>query len=157
MPATNIHTTYLKIAKVYAEMSYAKRRKVGAIIVKDQRIISTGYNGMVAGMSNDCEILEIKKIPVSVGMSRKEEVLVTKKEVIHAEANAILFAAKNGIPTDGATLYITVSPCIECAKMIVQSGIKEVYFLEEYKDTSGLDLLNKAGIVFHLGVNTNTL
>ena len=136
MPAVNLHVTYLKMAKVYSEMSYAKRKKVAAIVVKDGRIISTGYNGMPAGFDNECE-----SFSKSTQFSPQ-----TKPEVIHAEANAILFAAKNGQSTNDCVLYLTMSPCVECAKMIIQSGIKSVHYLENYRDASGVHLLTKANI-----------
>ena len=119
----------METAKVWAKESHCKRNQVGAVITKESRIISTGYNDMPSGMENICE-----------------ENGISKKEVIHAEANAILFAAKNGISTKGSTLYLTLSPCIECAKMIIQAGIKEVVYLTEYRDISGIELLKKCNI-----------
>ena len=116
-------------AQVWAEASYSERMKVGAVISKGGRIISTGYNGTPAGFDNRCE---------TEG--------VTNPEVVHAEENAILFCAKNGMATEGATLYTTVSPCGVCAKMIVVSGIKRVVYKEEYRDTSALDFLWEAGV-----------
>ena len=110
--------------------SHCERRQVGAIIARENRIISTGYNGTPVGLDNKCEDTQG----------------TTKRSVIHAEANAILFAAKHGVALEGTTLYVTTSPCIECAKMIVQSGIKRVWYSEAYKDTTGLDLLTIAGI-----------
>ena len=135
MPRIDIHQVYLRIAKNYSKMSYAKRNKVGAILTFNGRIVSTGYNGMPTKMTNSCEV----KIH-----DRKE--LVTRSEVIHAEMNAILFAAKNGQSTNDCILYVTLSPCVECAKAIIQSGIIKVYYIEPYRDTGGLDLLEFVGI-----------
>ena len=127
--------SYLKMAKVWGDLSYCKRRKVGALIVKDRMIISDGYNGTPSGFENICE----------------DEENYTKWYVLHAEANAIMKVAASTQSTNGATLYITLSPCKECSKLIHQSGIKRVVYCEEYKDTSGLDFLKKAGVelVFH--------
>jgi len=125
-----LDTRYLRMAKIWAENSYCKRRKVGAILVKDKMIISDGYNGTPAGFENICE----------------DENNKTKDYVLHAEANAITKVAKSNNSSDGATLYITTSPCIECSKLIIQSGIKRVVFSEDYRISSGLDLLKRAGI-----------
>lgn len=125
---------YMRMARIWAENSYCKRRKVGALIVKDKNIISDGYNGTPSGFKNICE-----------------EDGVTIPYVLHAEANAITKIAKSHNSSDGATLYVTASPCIECAKLIIQSGIKRVVYDEEYRLTDGIDLLKKAGIeVVHL-------
>jgi dCMP deaminase len=120
---------------VWGDLSYCKRRKVGALIVKDRMIISDGYNGTPSGFENICE----------------DDDNYTKWYVLHAEANAIMKVAASTQSTNGATLYITLSPCKECSKLIHQSGIKRVVYCEEYKDTSGLDFLKKAGVelVFH--------
>lgn len=159
-------------AIIWAKQSYCKRRKVGAILAKDGRIISNGYNGTVSGEDNNCEEYVTscfkcgKKIkldypgPTKVvcecgGTSsyneefleeHKSSFFKSKDSVIHAEANAILFAAKNGISTNGCTLYVTLSPCIECSKMIIQSGIKKVVYLSKYRDTTGIDFLINNGI-----------
>tara|TARA_R100000656_G_scaffold61465_1_gene47487 strand:- start:18007 stop:18402 length:396 start_codon:yes stop_codon:yes gene_type:complete len=124
------HNLYIDIAERVAQESYCERAKVGAILVKNKNIISMGYNGCPSGMSNVCEIDG-----------------VTKPEVLHAESNAILKCAKNGSSCDNAVLYCSYSPCFECAKLIIQSGIKEVYYSELYRDQSGLDLLQKANIL----------
>jgi len=129
---------YMKTARIFAELSSATRRHVGAIIVKDDRIISIGYNGMPSGWDNNCEYLEYQRFD--------EPILVTRPEVLHAESNAIAKLAKSTESGDGASMFITCSPCIECAKMIYQSGIKEVFYEEDYKSTQGLDFLNKCGI-----------
>ena len=121
---------YLHMARIWAENSYCQRRQVGALIVKDKMIISDGYNGTPAGFENVCE----------------DETGVTKPYVLHAEANAITKIARSGNNSDGATLYVTASPCIECAKLIIQAGIKRVIYGEHYRLTDGIDLLKRAGI-----------
>jgi len=121
---------YLKIAKEWAELSYCKRKKVGAIIVKERMIISDGYNGTPSGFENCCE----------------DEQGNTKWYVLHAEANAILKVARSTQSCKEATLYITLSPCKECSKLIYQAGITRVVYHIEYKDISGLDFLKKAGV-----------
>lgn len=122
--------SYLKMAHVWAENSYCVRRKVGALIVKNRMIISDGYNGTPSGFENICE----------------DETGATKAYVLHAEANAITKVAKSGNSSEGATLYITDSPCIECAKLIIQAGITRVVFDRKYRITDGLDLLKRAEI-----------
>ncbi len=122
--------SYIKMAHVWAENSYCERRKVGALIVKDRMIISDGYNGTPAGFENVCE----------------DDNGDTKPYVLHAEANAITKVAKSHNSSDGATLYITDSPCIECAKLIIQSGIKRVVYARKYRITDGLELLERAGV-----------
>ncbi|MBQ2878584.1 MAG: dCMP deaminase family protein [Bacteroidaceae bacterium] len=121
---------YMRMARIWAENSYCKRRQVGAIIVKDKMIISDGFNGTPSGFENICE----------------DENGLTKPYVLHAEANAITKIARSGNNSDGATLYVTASPCIECAKLIIQAGIKRVVYAEHYHLTDGIDLLNRAGI-----------
>ena len=123
-------SSYLEMAGIWARNSYCKRRQVGALIVKDKMIISDGYNGTPAGFENICE----------------EESGATKPYVLHAEANAITKVAKSGNSSLGATLYVTASPCMECAKLIFQSGIKRVVYKDEYRLTDGIDLLKRAGI-----------
>ncbi len=122
--------SYLKMAHVWAQNSYCERRKVGALIVKNRMIISDGYNGTPSGFENICE----------------DDSGTTKAYVLHAEANAITKVAKSGNSSEGATLYITDSPCIECAKLIIQSGIKRVVYDRKYRITDGLDLLERAGV-----------
>lgn len=124
----------METAKNAAKLSFAQRSKVGAILVKDGRIISTGFNGQPMGFDNCCEYTD------------ENGILVTKPTVIHAEANCIYFCAKNGIKTDGTTLYITLSPCKNCALAIIQAGIKKVYYDELYRDDSPLKLLKSSGI-----------
>ncbi len=121
--------SYLEMAEIWAQNSYCKRRKVGALLVKDRMIISDGYNGTPSGFENICE-----------------EDGVTKPYVLHAEANAITKVAKSGNSSEGATLYVTASPCLECSKLIIQSGIKRVVYRDEYRLTDGIDLLLRAGI-----------
>ena len=121
---------YLRMARIWAENSYCMRRKVGAIIVKDSMIISDGYNGTPSGFENVCE----------------DEEGHTKAYVLHAEANAITKVARSNNSSDGATLYVTASPCVECAKLIIQAGIHRVVFNELYRICDGIDLLNRAGI-----------
>jgi dCMP deaminase len=130
---------YMKTAKIFAGLSSARRKHVGAIIVKDDRIISIGYNGMPSGWDNNCE--DEISYPDAEGVT-----LRTKPEVLHAESNAIAKLAKSTESGDGASMFITCSPCIECAKMIYQVGIKEVFYGEDYKSDAGLAFLNKCGI-----------
>src|SRR3954466_10815845 len=122
---------YLRIAREWGQLSYCQRKKVGAIIVKDRMIISDGYNGTPSGFENCCE----------------DEEGLTRWDVLHAEANAILKVARSTQSCEGATLYITLSPCKECSKLIHQSGIKRVVYQMGYKDTSGIDFLAKAGVI----------
>ncbi len=121
---------YLRMARIWAENSYCKRRQVGAIIVKNSMIISDGFNGTPSGFENICE----------------DETGVTKPYVLHAEANAITKVARSNNSSDGSTLYVTASPCVECSKLIIQSGIKRVVFNELYRIADGIDLLKRAGI-----------
>ena len=121
---------YLKMAKEWAKLSYCHRRQVGALIVKDKMIISDGYNGTPTGFENVCE----------------DEENNTKWYVLHAEANAIMKVAASTQSCEGATLYITLSPCRECSKLIFQSGIKRVVYIVEYKDKTGIDFLKKSGL-----------
>lgn len=131
---------YLRMARIWAENSYCKRRQVGALIVKDQMIISDGYNGTPSGFENNCE----------------DENNVSLPYVLHAEANALTKVAKSNNSSEGATLYVTTSPCIECSKLIIQSGIVRVVFIEKYRVTDGLDLLERVGIdVVHIPVIGN--
>ena len=127
---------YLEMARIWAQNSYCQRRQVGALVVKDGMIISDGYNGTPSGFENICE----------------DDSNVTKPYVLHAEANAITKLARSSNNSEGATIYITASPCIECAKLIIQSGIKRVVYGEKYRLTDGVDLLERAGIeVVYLG------
>lgn len=121
---------YLRMARIWAENSYCQRRKVGAIIVKDSMIISDGFNGTPSGFENICE----------------DETGHTKPYVLHAEANAITKVARSNNSSNGATLYVTASPCLECSKLIIQAGIARVVFNELYRMSDGIELLNRAGI-----------
>jgi dCMP deaminase len=121
---------YLRMAKIWSENSYCSRRQVGALIVKDKMIISDGFNGTPSGFENICE----------------DTNGVTKPYVLHAEANAITKIARSSNSSDGATMYVTASPCIECAKLIIQAGIKRVIYSEKYRLEDGLELLRKANI-----------
>lgn len=128
---------YLRMARIWAENSYCQRRQVGALIVKDKMIISDGYNGTPSGFENVCE----------------DENGLTKPYVLHAEANAITKIARSGNNSDGATLYVTDAPCIECAKLIIQAGIKRVIYGKQYRLADGEELLRRAGIeVVFLGM-----
>ena len=129
---------YLRMAQIWAENSYCERRKVGALLVQDKMIISDGYNGTPAGFENICE----------------DENGATKPYVLHAEANAISKIAKSGNSSDGATLYVTTSPCIECAKLVIQAGIKRVVYAEPYRIDDGIQLLKRANIeILELPIN----
>ncbi len=121
---------YIQMARVWATNSYCKRRQVGALIVKDRMIISDGYNGTPSGFENECE----------------DENNRSKPYVLHAEANAITKVAKSNNSSEGATLYITASPCVDCAKLIIQAGIIRVVYADEYRIVDGIELLEKAGI-----------
>lgn len=126
----DLDVRYMRMARIWAENSYCKRRRVGALIVKDKMIISDGYNGTPSGFENVCE----------------DENNVTKPYVLHAEANAITKIARSGNNSDGATLYVTTSPCIECAKLIIQAGIRRVIYGEKYRIEDGINLLKRANI-----------
>lgn len=121
---------YMQMARIWAENSYCERRKVGALLVKNKMIISDGYNGTPSGFENVCE----------------DEDNRTKPYVLHAEANAITKVARSSNSSDGATLYVTASPCIECAKLIIQAGISRVVYGEKYRILDGVELLHRAGI-----------
>jgi len=137
---TVLDLRYLRMARIWAENSYCVRRKVGALVVKDKMIISDGYNGTPSGFENVCE----------------DDNNVTKPYVLHAEANAITKLARSSNNSDGSTLYVTAAPCIECSKLIIQSGIKRVVYGEKYRLEEGLDLLRKANIeVIYLNPEQN--
>lgn len=154
------HTNYyMAVAEAAANNSHAERKKVGACLVTKNQVILSGWNGMPAGMDNTCEEVDqhmftmyacftddsactIKGSPVREVISYK-----TRREVIHAEMNAISKAAREGVSTLGSTLFVTLSPCVECAKMLVASGVKEVVYKENYRDTSGIDFLKKCNVV----------
>ena len=125
-----LDSRYLRMARIWSENSYCQRRRVGALIVKDKRIISDGYNGTPSGFENVCE----------------DEDHLTKPYVLHAEANAITKIARSNNNSDGSTLYVTDSPCVECSKLIIQAGIRRVVSAREYRLTDGIELLRRAGI-----------
>ena len=125
-----LDSRYLRMARIWSENSYCQRRRVGALIVKDKRIISDGYNGTPSGFENVCE----------------DEDHLTKPYVLHAEANAITTIARSNNNSDGSTLYVTDSPCVECSKLIIQAGIRRVVYAREYRLTDGIELLRRAGI-----------
>ena len=127
---TKLDNRYMRMARIWAENSYCKRRQVGALLVKEKMIISDGYNGTPSGFENNCE----------------DANNLSKPYVLHAEANAISKVARSSNSSDGATLYVTASPCIECAKLIIQAGIKRVVYGEQYRLVDGLELLERAGI-----------
>lgn len=131
---------YLRMARIWSENSYCRRRKVGALIVKEKMIISDGFNGTPSGFPNICE----------------DESEVTFPYVLHAEANAITKVARSNNSSEGSTLYVTASPCVECAKLIIQAGIRRVVFSELYRITDGIDLLHMAGIeTVHIPIDDN--
>ena len=164
MPRIPIDKIYMQIAYQTAKLSYAERRKVGCIIVKDEQIVSFGYNGTPHGFENECESIETITIEASYketpdvvldleadgfickGDCCTKKVYTTKREVLHAESNAITKLAKSTMTSNGADLYTTTAPCFDCSKLIIQAGIKRVFFSEDYRDMSGIELLEKAGI-----------
>ena len=135
MANIKLDSYFIGVAKLTAQLSHAQRKKVGAVIVKDKRICAIGFNGTPTGFDNCCE----ETLP--------DGTLKTKATVVHAEANAIYWCAKSDISTDGATLYQTLSPCSTCALGIIQSGIKRVVYVEDYRDLTGVEILKRAGIV----------
>ena len=158
---------YMSISEIVSNLSHARRLKVGSVIVKDDRIISMGYNGMPAGWDNDCEDIELMNRDAGGWLSPDEVIdqwpfegkfwvngqevdtryrLKTKPEVLHAESNAIAKLARSNESGDGAILFVTHSPCMECAKLIYQSGIKKVWYKDFYRDDKGIDFLKKSGI-----------
>ena len=120
----------MQVAYQFAKLSYANRKKVGAVIIKDEQMISFGYNGTPHGFDNNCETHDNK----------------TAKTVLHAESNALMKLTKSTMSSNDSDLYVTMSPCHDCAKLIIQAGVKKVYYAEEYRDSTGIDLLEKAGI-----------
>lgn len=173
MPRIPIEITYMQVAYQFAKLSYAERRKVGCVIVKDKQIISFGYNGMPYGFDNQCENTEIITVKASYeetpeivldlendGFVCKDEcctktVYTTKREVMHAESNAIMKVAKSTMSCEGADLYTTTCPCFDCAKLIIQAGISKVYYCEDYRDMSGVELIKKAGIEIEQVISWN--
>lgn len=159
----------MKIAEVTSTLSYAKRLQVGAVIVKDNKILATGYNGMPSGWENNCEELEV--LPYDIQSIDSSEIwhqypnfgkifvngqevqtyykLKTKPEVLHAESNAIAKVSRSTESSEGSTLFCTHAPCLECAKLIYQAGISSVYYREQYRDDSGVKFLNQGGVNVH--------
>ena len=133
----DLDSTYLKMADIWGRLSKARRKKVGCLIVKNGAIISDGYNGTPRGFDNQCEVVDPKSF---------DNTLITKPEVLHAESNAITKLAKSTQSSDGATLYITISPCLECSKLIIQSGINRVVYKEFYRNNEGINLLKRADV-----------
>tara|TARA_R110002124_G_scaffold87693_1_gene225551 strand:+ start:1403 stop:1906 length:504 start_codon:yes stop_codon:yes gene_type:complete len=160
MPRISIKSVYMQNAYQYATLSYAERRKVGCVIVKDHQVISFGYNGTPHGFDNECEETDTRyyenpDLAVDLadqgyecnnGVCHKHGA-ITKPEVLHAESNAIMKVAKSTMSCNGAELYTTTCPCFGCAKLIIQAGISKVYYTETYRDMSGVELLGKAGII----------
>lgn len=158
MPRISVDVIYMQIAYQVSKLSYAERRKVGCIIVKDEQIVSFGYNGTPHGFDNTCEETQVRNID---NPDHKEILIekgyecegtccskqVTKQEVLHAESNALMKISKSTLTSKGAILYTTTSPCFECAKLIIQAGVKKVFYCESYRDMSGIALLEKAGII----------
>tara|TARA_R110002051_G_scaffold11808_6_gene42569 strand:+ start:756 stop:1187 length:432 start_codon:yes stop_codon:yes gene_type:complete len=137
-----LDNTYMSMAQVLAKLSHAVKRKVGCLIVKDTQIIAEGYNGTPRGFDNKCEYLDTV------------DQLWTKDEVLHAETNAITKLARSTNSSEGSTLYVTCCPCFNCAKLIIQSGIERVVYLQNYRNMDGLDLLHKAGVeITHIKEN----
>jgi dCMP deaminase len=134
--------TYMKMAEELSKLSYAERKKVGALVVKDAHIISEGYNGTPAGFDNKCE-----RDTFNYPLYPYQHEPRTKPEVLHAESNAITKLARSTNSSDGATLYVTLSPCFECAKLIIQAGIKRVVYKDRYSPADGIKFLREAGIV----------
>jgi dCMP deaminase len=137
---------HMQVAETYAKLSTARRLQVGAIVVKDDRIISIGYNGMPAGWDNNCEE-KVYKIDGWLVDDEGSYDLKTKPEVLHAEANAIAKVARSPESSEGAVIFITHAPCIECAKLVYQSGIKQVFYRDNYRNDAGTNLLKQAGVI----------
>lgn len=145
---------HMKAAEVYSQLSSAKRLKVGCVVIKDNTIIGIGYNGMPSGWTNDCEnkvYANAWSVDNEVWEYQEEDSghpynLKTKPEVLHAETNALAKIARSTNSSDGATMFITHAPCLDCAKLVYQSGIKSVYYRNSYKNTDGIDFLNKCNV-----------
>lgn len=140
---------YMKMAELTAELSYAKRLQVGAVIVKNQQVIGTGYNGTPAGWDNNCEYVVPEQEDIDIESRTIEyhtKQLKTKPEVLHSEMNALMKVARSTESSEGAILFCTHAPCIDCAKAIYQAGIKNVYFRNHYRDDKGLGFLEKSGV-----------
>ena len=137
----DLDRTYLEMAKVWAQLSKAERKKVGCLIVKDGQIISDGYNGTPKGYDNECDIINEKYLP------QAENKLQTKREVLHAESNALMKLAKSTNSSKDSTIYLTMSPCFDCAKLIIQAEVERVVCSEQYRITDGIDFLRKNNII----------
>lgn len=133
---------YMKVAELTSTLSYAKRLQVGSVIVKGNKILATGFNGMPSGWDNECETVEIVEID-----EKFSKQLVTKQEVLHSETNAIAKVSASTESSEGSTMFCTHAPCINCAKLIYQSGINSLYYRNTYRDTSGIEFLEKSGVV----------
>ena len=133
---------YMKVAELTSTLSYAKRLQVGSVIVKGNKILATGYNGMPSGWDNECETTEIVELD-----EKFVRQLVTKQEVLHSETNAIAKVSASTESSEGATMFCTHAPCINCAKLIYQSGINSLYYRNTYRDTSGIRFLESSGVV----------
>ena len=133
---------YMKVAELTSTLSYAKRLQVGSVIVKGNKILATGYNGMPSGWDNTCETVEVVELD-----EKFVKRLVTKQEVLHAETNAIAKVSASTESSEGATMFCTHAPCINCAKLIYQSGINNLYYRDTYRDTSGIEFLERSGLV----------
>lgn len=143
MTSTKRLNAHMKVAQAYAELSHAKRLKVGAVLVREDRPVAVGYNGTPSGADNNCE----EAMPHLNMLDQVTSVeYVTKPSVVHAEMNVIAFAARSGVSTDGCIMVITDSPCYECSKLIIQAGITEVYYLREYRLTESLEFLRENGV-----------
>jgi dCMP deaminase len=141
---------HMAAAEVYSKLSSAKRLQVGCVVVKDNTIIGIGYNGMPSGWDNECEVLIPEQEIVNIesrSITYIEERLITKSEVLHAETNALAKIAKSTNSSDGASLFVTHAPCLDCAKLIYQSGINSIYYRNSYRDEKGIDFLKKAGVI----------
>ena len=158
MPRISVDVIYMQIAYQISKLSYAERRKVGCIVVKDEQIVSFGYNGTPHGFDNQCEETQTrnidnpdhKEILIEKGYECEDTCCskqVTKQEVLHAESNALMKISKSTLTSKGSILYTTTSPCFECAKLIIQAGVEKVIYCEGYRDLSGISLLKKAGII----------
>lgn len=139
----NFDEMYMEMAEIVSKQSRARRAQVGALLVKDNNILSFGFNGTPSGFNNDCEERVIDTTPGFNGVFTQ---LVTKKEVLHAESNALMKVAKTTQSSDGSTIYVTLAPCFECAKLIVQAGVKRVVYGSEYRDDSPIKFLKQANI-----------
>ena len=158
MPRISADVIYMQIAYQISKLSYAERRKVGCIVVKDEQIVSFGYNGTPHGFNNHCEETQTRDIDnpdhreilIEKGYECEDTCCskqVTKQEVLHAESNALMKISKSTLTSKGSILYTTTSPCFECAKLIIQAGVEKVFYCEGYRDLSGISLLKKAGII----------